>query len=266
MHEILKIQIGDVESAARSLAAVRGRGTMIEWPAGGVGNEAHAYKIQQKLHSAFARAGLQRGGWKIAVSAPGQYTPLGLVRPGVGGVLKRDIHASGAALRMDRFVKVGIETEVAYLVGTAAPHTVYPLDVYSARKLVEAVMPAFEVIENRYQNLPALDGPTRIADDFLQAACVLGAEVREWQALGLAEQAGTLRHNGHELTDCKADSSFDSLHAFTFVANLLEEIGTPLQAGEIVLTGSLHKPMFLEHPGLYEAVLPGLGSVQLRLI
>lgn len=167
---------------------------------------------------------------------------------------------------MDRFVKVGIETELALRVGPAAASVVYPLSRHGATSIVEGAQLAFEIIDNRYADLPGMDGPARIADDFLQAGCVLGAEVEDWHALDLAQLQGDLYRDGEAVASCAADAAFDALAAFTFVANLLAELGTPLRGGEFVLTGSLHKPYFLERPGRYRASVVGVGQVEVAFV
>lgn len=264
-EKTVHVPTGDSQRTAESLAANRGKQVRMAWSPDGVGSEADAYLIQQRVHRHFADAGLARGGWKIAASTPAQFGALGLTRPAVGAVLQRDIRPSGSSLRMDKFVKVGVEAEIAFRVGTQARAATYPLTEHRAASLVSGAMPAFEIIENRYQDLPNMDGATRIADDFLQAACIVGDEVAAWQDIDLASVSGTVSLQGQTISECHSDPAFSAMAAFTFVANLLAELGTPLQPGEIVLTGALHKPVFTEQRGLYEVSIADLGTVAFSL-
>src|SRR5260370_31510585 len=44
-----------------------------------------------------------------------------------------------------------------------------------------------EVVENRYGDASKVSGPGRIADDVLQAACIVGTEIKDWQKLDFAD-------------------------------------------------------------------------------
>ena len=47
-----------------------------------------------------------------------------------------------------------------------------------------------ELVENRYPDVTKLSGPGRIADNVLQAACVIGTEIKDWQKLDFPNLKG----------------------------------------------------------------------------
>jgi len=47
-----------------------------------------------------------------------------------------------------------------------------------------------------------------------------------------------------------------------WLANTLAALGSPLEAGHVVLSGALGPMVAVGGPGRYEAVLDGLGSVR----
>jgi 2-keto-4-pentenoate hydratase len=100
----------------------------------------------------------------------------------------------------------------------------------------------------------------------MQAGCVLGQEVDNWHALDFAHLQGELRCDGETIAICAADPAFDALAALTYVANLLAELGRPLRSGEFVLTGSLHKPYFLNRRGLYQSWVGNVGQVEVAFV
>lgn len=252
-----------IDALAQRLHSGRHMGTAIDYLEQ-LPTEHDGYAVQKALHRKFLQDGQEIGGWKVAASTAAQYGPLGLTRPAVGGVLAKNIVRSGTLMPMTRFVKPGIECEVALRVGPAIGAAKYPATQDEACGWIAAAVPCFEIIDNRYARLAGMNGAARIADDFLQAACVLGSEVLDWRGLNFGRLAGTLSVDGTQLASCAADPAFDALGAFAFAANLLAEQNMPLKEGDVVLTGALHKPHFLDRPGQYSFALPSLGSVSVR--
>ena len=67
--------------------------------------------------------------------------------------------------------------------------------VYTAetiRPFVASFHCGAEVVDNRYADVTKVSGPGRIADDVLQAACIVGTEVKDWQKVDFAGMTASL--------------------------------------------------------------------------
>lgn len=224
--------------------------------------EVDAFRVQFALHEALRARGETQGGWKVAVPLPAQYQPLGLTGPTMGGLMRSRLLKSGATFAAGMLLKPGIECEVAVRMAIDAPASAGPYTQSSILPLVAAVMPAIEVVDNRYADLPAMMGPARIADDFLQAACVLGREITDFRSIDFTMITGRSIHNGKELASGPGTAVMgSSMAALAWLANKLISLGTNLKAGDIVMTGSVHAPQFLVGGGDVEVGFDELGMV-----
>jgi 2-keto-4-pentenoate hydratase len=130
---------------------------------------------------------------------------------------------------------------------------------------VVAFLSAIEVVDDRYRDYRTLDVPTLIADDFFNAACVLGAPVESWRDLDLAGVRGRMAINGAEVgTGTGGDILGHPLEALAWLANALAARGRCLEAGEFVLLGSVVETRWVAAGDLVEVEIEGLGSTCAR--
>jgi 2-oxo-3-hexenedioate decarboxylase/2-keto-4-pentenoate hydratase len=120
-----------------------------------------------------------------------------------------------------------------------------------------------EVVENRYGDVTKVSGPGRIADDVLQAACIVGTEVKDWQKVDFAGLKGRSEFEGKEIGAGPGTNVMGSaLISLAWLANKLIEHGKHLKAGDVILTGSVHPPVFLPGPGKAKTEFVGLGGTE----
>ena len=89
-------------------------------------------------------------------------------------MLANTVHRGHGRLRRADFVRPGVEVEIAVRLGRTVRSTDGPYRGDDLRAAIDAVMPAIEVVDDRYLDRENLDTPTLIADDFFNAAIVLG--------------------------------------------------------------------------------------------
>src|SRR5581483_5252969 len=125
---------------------------------------------------------------------------------------------------------------------------------------IEAYLPAIEIVDDRYERWETLGAPTLVADDFFAAGCVLGAPVPRAAAPDLLAVEGRALINGAEAgRGTGADVLGHPYHALAWLANHLSDEGRGLHAGQIVLTGSLVKTVWLKAGDHVVMELEGLG-------
>ena len=122
-----------------------------------------------------------------------------------------------------------------------------------------------EVVENRFADVSKADGKARIADEFLQGACIVGPEIADWQSLDLAAIHGRSSHDGKELAAGPGSNVMGHpLTSLAWLANQLLAKGKTLRAGDVILTGSTHPPQFLAGPGAAVSEFVGIGETRVR--
>src|SRR6202022_379702 len=120
-----------------------------------------------------------------------------------------------------------------------------------------------EIVQCRDAKWETMGAPTLVADDFFAAGCVLGKPVARSVAPDLLEVVGRALINGVEAGQgTGADVLGHPHNALAWLAHHLAADGKGLRAGEIVLTGSLVKTVWLNPGDEVMMELAGLGTVQ----
>jgi 2-keto-4-pentenoate hydratase len=201
-------------------------------------------------------------GYKIGCTSPVMQQYLDIPHPCAGGVFARGVHDSGASLHFGDYVRVGVECEIAVRLSRDLAPGEAP---YTAERVVEAIEayhPAIEIVDDRYVKWETAGAPTLVADDFFAAGCVLGAPVPRSAAPDLLTVTGRAIVNGTELSrGTGADVLGHPHNALAWLANHLAAEGRGLHAGQIVLTGSLVKTLWLQAGDRVLMKLDGLGDV-----
>ena len=225
-------------------------------------DEASAYAVQDGLHDELGAAG--RGtvaGHKIGCTTAVMQRFLNIGSPCAGGVFAPTVQHEHGRLRHSGFLHVGVECEIAVRLAHDLPAAAAPYERTSVARAIGACMAAIEVVDDRYEDYRALDAPTLIADDFFNAACVLGAPVENWDELDLTSLAGRMRINGREVGTGKGgDILGHPLNALAWLANALAARGRSLSAGEFVLLGSVVETRWVEAGDRLEIEIEGLGG------
>jgi 2-keto-4-pentenoate hydratase len=206
----------------------------------------------------------RRAGYKIGLTSRRMQQMCGVDHPNSGVVFDKRVHSSGATLSLGSLVHLGLEFECCARIGNSlGPRTdPYTLDEIAAA--VDAVAPAFEVIDDRNSAYP-LDLLSLIADNSWNEGNVLGEFKSSWPDLGGA--VSVLECDGKII-----DRGFgrDVLgHPFEplrWLANNLRAQGQTLKPGEIVLTGSWVTTRFPKAGERYRHTIEGVGSVEVTLV
>ena len=227
-----------------------------------------AYRIQDRLceiQQAEAFAG-PLGGHKIALTSPAIQELCGVDQPVYGPVFEKTIHHSPATIKASEFVRLGIEFEVAAEIGDDVPMDGAPFDRESIAVYVKAVMPAFELIEDRNADYSELDAESILTDRCWCGGVVLGRPVEDWRGLDLAVAPVRAAWNGEIIDQGVAgDALGHPLQGLAWVANHLAGQDRPLHRGDIVITGSALKTRFASAGDHVIYTVDGLGQTELHV-
>jgi 2-keto-4-pentenoate hydratase len=255
----------DILAAAETIAAARRDRTPLQPLVGDAvpQTEADGYRIQHALHDLLAADFGSMVGYKIGCTSAVMQQYLGIPHPCGGGVYANGVHPSGAALRAKDFVRVGVECEIAVKLARDLAPAQAPYTAETVAPAIEAYLPAIEIVDDRYADWQSIGAPTLVADDFFAAGCVLGKPVTRSAAPDLLAVVGRAQINGVEVSrGTGADVLGHPHHALAWLANHLAAAGKSLRAGEIVLTGSLVKTLWLSAGDSVVMELAGLGRVE----
>ncbi|UFZ04531.1 fumarylacetoacetate hydrolase family protein [Bradyrhizobium ontarionense] len=230
-------------------------------------DEAAGYEIQREVHWLLAEQAADFAGYKIGCTSKVMQDYLGIPHPCAGGVFARGIHESGVALRTADFVRVGVECEIA----VRLKHDLLPLDApFTMDRVADAIgdcHAAIEIVDDRYVRWETLGAPTLIADDFFAAGCVLGPALPGAAVPDLAAVQGRAIINGTLVGEgAGTDVLGHPIHALAWLANHLAARGDGLEAGQLVLTGSLVKTVWLGAGDRVRMELDGLGVVEAAFV
>jgi 2-keto-4-pentenoate hydratase len=135
---------------------------------------ADGYTVQEALHQRLESQGALRRGWKIGCTNKVLQDLLGIPHPCAGGIMAHNTANSGAVLPWSAYMRPGIECEVAFEIGEDLPQSKTRWTRDAVLERVAAVMPAIEVVDDRYTDHTAVGTPSLIADDFFQAGAIMG--------------------------------------------------------------------------------------------
>jgi 2-keto-4-pentenoate hydratase len=225
--------------------------------------EADGYRIQQALRDLLAADFGAMVGYKIGCTSAVMQEYLAIPHPCGGSVFAKGVHDSGASLRANDFVRVGVECEIAVRLASDLVPSAAPFTADTVAQAIEAYLPAIEIVDDRYADWQTLGAPTLVADDFFAAGCVLGKPVARFAAPDLLDVIGRAVINNLEVArGTGADVLGHPHNALAWLANHLAAGGQGLRAGQIVLTGSLVKTVWLKAGDRVTMDLSGLGRVE----
>jgi 2-keto-4-pentenoate hydratase len=226
-------------------------------------DEAEGYRIQRAVHDLLLPHAGPFVGYKIGCTSPVMQQYLNIPHPCGGGVFAKGVHDNGAVLAAADYVRVGVECEIAVRLARDLSPTEEPFTAEWVMEAIEAYHPAIEIVDDRYTDWQTMGAPTLIADDFFAAGCVLGQAVARSGAPDLLELVGRAVVNGTEVgRGTGADVLGHPHNALAWLANHLAAEGKGLHAGQIVLTGSLVKTVWLNAGDNVTMELKGLGKVE----
>jgi 2-keto-4-pentenoate hydratase len=252
---------GDV---ARALAAAEIGRTPIPplretWPALDV---VDAYEIQLLNIRQRLAAGATIKGHKVGLSSLAMQQMMNVDEPDYGHLLSDMECLEGTPISASAYCMPRVEVEVAFILGETLPgEGCTEQDVLAA---TEWVAPSIELIDSRIQNWNIKIGDT-IADNASSAGFILGPERVRPADIDLRSIEARLRCNGEQVAEGRSDAVLGNpVTAVAWLARKVASFGVTLEAGHVILPGSVHRAIDA-HPGdAFEAEFDGLGTVRLE--
>jgi 2-keto-4-pentenoate hydratase len=204
-----------------------------------------AYAVQMQLTRARIAAGARPVGRKIGLTSAAVQTQLGVDQPDFG-VLFEDMQvAEGTPVPLDRLLQPKVEAEIAFVLGADLDGDLSPATVRAA---VDHAMVALEIVDSRIDRWDICFADT-VADNASSGLYVLGGQQLTLAEFEPSSTSMTLYVDGRPAsTGSGAACLGDPLNALTWLATTARDLGDPLRAGQLVLSGALG-PMAPVQPG-----------------
>lgn len=245
-------RLREAEASGRAIAPIRD-----DLADGGI---AAAYAIQAANTAQYQKDGRRIVGRKIGLTAKAVQKQLGVDSPDYG-ILYADMEVvDGEEIVLSRVMQPRVEAEIALVLGRDLVHE--QIGLSEVMTAVAYALPSIEIVGSRIENwdIRLLD---TIADNASSGLYVLGGrpvkiDKVDWRLCGMV-----MEKRGEQISLGAGAACLGSpLNAALWLARKMVEVGAPLKAGDIIMTGALG-PMAPAAAGdVIEARINGLGSVR----
>jgi 2-keto-4-pentenoate hydratase len=254
------------ERAAEWLLAehqARHRFTTLAPPAAPV-TIADAYDIQDRYVALLRRGHGEPVGYKVGLTSAAMQAFCRIDHPIAGAVLASRVHKTGARVRLTDFGRLGLEFEIAVRIKSDIPASDKAFTAETIAPHIDGVGAAIELVDDRSADYTGIDVRSLVADNSWNAGIVLSEFKQSWPdlapLLGRATKDGDLIGEGYG-----RDILGHPFNSVAWLGTQLASRGTTLQAGQIVMTGSVMKTIFPEHDAHYRFEIERLGVAEVQV-
>lgn len=223
-----------------------------------------AYAIQQRLLSRRLAAGERVVGKKIGVTSKAVMDMLGVFQPDFGWLTDGMVYNEGQAIEAASLIQPKAEGEIAFVLKKPLKGPgVTAAEVLAA---TEGVMACFEIVDSRIRDWKIRIQDT-VADNASCGVFVLGDRLVAPHEVDLATCGMVLEKNGEVVaTGAGAAALGHPANAVAWLANTLGPLGIALEAGEVVLSGSLAAMVPVRAGDNLRVTIGGIGGCSVRFV
>ncbi len=223
-----------------------------------------AYRIQQRMLARRLAAGERVIGKKVGVTSKAVMNMLGVYQPDFGYLTDAMVYNEGEAIPAHTLIQPKAEGEIAFVMKkTIKGPGVTAADVLAA---TEGVMTCFEIVDSRIRDWKIKIQDT-VADNASCGVFVLGDRLVDPRGLDLHTCGMVLEKNGEIVaTGAGAAALGAPANAVAWLANTLGRLDIALEAGEVVLSGSLAIMVPVQAGDSLRVTIGGIGGCSVRFV
>ncbi|HTT33972.1 MAG TPA: fumarylacetoacetate hydrolase family protein [Methylomirabilota bacterium] len=205
---------------------------------------ARGMEAQLRRRRELLAAGHKPLGWKLAFGGPAAMERLRINAPLVGFLLQNAQLPSGSTVSISNWIKPAAEPEIAVYIAKDLP-------AHSSRETaiaaISALGPAIELADVDH---PSDDVEGTLARDIYQRHIILGRADSARAGGRLDGLVCRVIHNGSEIAHAGDPKSLQALTGelidiVRHTANLVAAFGDSLQAGQLIIAGSITPPLWV---------------------
>jgi len=221
-----------------------------------------AYEIQNINTQINIERGKKITGKKIGLTSKAVQKQLGVNQPDFG-ILFNDMEVfNDSFLKVSEVMQAKVEAEVAFVL---ARDLDFPnITISDITDAIDYALPAIEIVGSRIKDWDIKITDT-IADNASASHYVLGSTPKSLNEFDVVACTMEMKKNKQIVSrGTGADCLGSPLNATLWLANQMQIVGSPLKAGELILSGALG-PMCMVNAGdEIAAEITGLGSVSVK--
>ena len=221
---------------------------------------ADAYEIQRLSVERRLARGEKRIGVKMGLTSRAKMLQVGVDEVVWGRLTDAMLLEEGSSLPRSRYVHPRIEPELAFLMRAPLAGKITAAQALSA---VEAVAPAMEVIDSRYENFKFALVDV-IADNTSSSGLVVGGWCNPRQDLS---NLGVIVEVNGEVVEVGSTAAIlgNPMRSLVAAARLVAEAGEQINAGDIVMAGGITAAPTLLPGQTIRTTVQNLGSVSITV-
>ncbi|MBX3497167.1 MAG: fumarylacetoacetate hydrolase family protein [Parvibaculum sp.] len=198
---------------------------------------ASAYAVQEINTRRRLAAGERIVGRKIGLTSPAVQTQLGVNEPDYGMLFDVDDVSGAAAVSVAGLMQPKVEAEIAFILGKPLKQPNPSLDEVASA--IDCAAAAVEIVDSAIADWRITLADT-VADNASGAKFVLGKDRRKLSEIDLHLGGMEMLLNGKQVSvGVGAACLGNPLNAVQWLARKMVEVGRPLGAGDIILSGAL---------------------------
>lgn len=216
---------------------------------------------QLKLREARLHSGDQHLGWKVGFGSPAAMEKLRTNAPLVGFLTDNALIQSGGTVSVASWENPVLEPEIAVHITSDLPGGT---DLAAVQDAIGAIGPAIELAN---VDFPPTDIEAILSGNIFNRQIILGDKTLTRPGHTFDGLVGRVFRNDAETarTDDPQALTGDTIEIVAYVATLLNHIGVPLKAGDIIITGSIVPPIIIEQAEVIRYDLEPIGSLTVKL-
>ncbi len=221
---------------------------------------AFGYAVQRLLTQAACESGRRIVGAKIGLTSEAVQKQLGVDQPDTGVLFADMARTEDQVIDLGDVLQPKIEAEVAFTLRADLDGPDLTLD--QVRDAVGTAVASFEIVGSRIANwdIRLID---TVADNASSGLYVLGSDPRPLSELDLPAVVMSMSADGEVVSrGIGAACLGDPCVALLWLARTAQESGSPLRAGDVVLSGALGPMVPVSPNTTYTATIEGLGTVR----
>lgn len=228
-----------ISRAAQALADAREQGKQIPRVSDtfGISSVADAYKIQEiNTDKAIAR-GRRLVGRKIGLTSPAVQQQLGVDQPDFGMLFADMEVINGGTVNTKNLIQPKAEAEIAFVLSRDLPRE--DTSMVELLSAIDYILPAIEIVDSAIADwkITLID---TVADNASSGCYVLGNEPIKLDGQNLTLEGMLLYKNGELVSQgIGAACLGNPLNACLWLARTMAQVGRPLLAGDLLLSGAL---------------------------
>ncbi|MDI2099039.1 2-keto-4-pentenoate hydratase [Ruicaihuangia caeni] len=225
---------------------------------------ADAYAIQQHQVAAWTASGRTIRGRKVGLTSLAMQRQLGVDQPDYGVLLDDMFHLDSMPIEASRFISPKVEPEISFML--KKPLAGPGVTVAEAIQAVDYAIASIEIIDSRIADWKITLVDT-IADNASSGGVVLGTRPVELRDIDLFTTGCVLTKNGAVVDTGAGGAVLGSpIGSLVWLANTLGQLGVSLEAGEVVMPGSVCAAVAVSAGDTVTAHFGALGPVTARFV